>query len=321
MKRILMSAIILFLAIGVLNAAPIEYPKEKTLNVIVATPPGNSVDAAARIYVEFLKKEYNYNNIVVINLPGAATTIGTKKVLTEESDGYTILFASVDQVSASQSLNSANFNMAKDFVPVSIVASGPFAFATQKGKYKDLNDFVEQNKNREVTFAGIGYSGATNFVSMHVLNSLGIKSRVIPYNSIPQILTDVMEGRVDLIHITVQSGNGLVTSGKLDALAVTSTTRSKYLPNVPTYKEASGIEVSKLFWKGVFVKTGTPQNIVNDLKTSTEKVKAQPEFIEAMHKIAIDVTKNTTIKENIEFIEAENKTFSNLMKTYNMQKQ
>lgn len=321
MKLIIMILSSLFtLSIYTSTTFSAEYPN-RSVTLTIATPPGNSVDVMGRTFLNYLKKSYNFDNMIVLNLPGASTSIGTNKVLSEKADGYTLLFASIDQVAAYNGLKAANYNMTEDFIPIAIIASGPFALITQPGKYKDFKDFVQQNQGKELTVGGVGYSGSTNFVSMEVLKTNNIKGRIIPYTSVPQLLSDVMEGRIDFMHITVQSGIKLVEAGKLQALAVTSNTRSKYLPEIPTYKEASGKSIEKYFWKGLFVKKGTSTEIVNSLREKTEKIKADPQFISDANKLSIDVAPKMSFNETLAFLKNEQKEFAKISIEFNIIRQ
>jgi len=151
---------------------------------------------------------------------------------------------------------------------------------SSESPYKTLDDLVAAAKKKpgDITFASVGI-GTTSHIPVELFSqAAGIKLMMIPYKGIANAVPDVIAGRVELMIGTEASVGTLIESGKMRALAMTSDTRSKNLPDVPTFTELGYPEVKYQLFLALIAPAGTPPAIIKTLSDAAEAVKHNPEF-------------------------------------------
>ena len=172
----------------------------------------------------------------------------------------------------------------KDFSAVTLTTIVPqFIVVSPSLPIYSVNDLIAYTKSNagKVTFASAG-NGASNHLSGELFNAMaGIKMQHIPYKGDAPGLIDVMSGQVTVALPTAIAAAPHVRSGKLRALAVTSSKRLPSFPDVPTVAETlAGFEA--VSWGGVMVPTGTPQPIINRLDRKSTRLNSSHEWISRM---------------------------------------
>jgi len=151
--------------------------------------------------------------------------------------------------------------------------------APQSG-IKTLKDLVAKAKAGSVTYGSAGVGSATHWAAERIRVAGGFTGIHVPFRGGPEALTEVMTGRVDFTSMGMSAALPLIRDGKLVALAVSTPTRSKALPDVPTTIEAGLPDSDYVYWMGLFAPAKTPPAIVERLRADTEKALKHPNVVE-----------------------------------------
>lgn len=258
------------LAIGVHAQA---YPA-KPIRVVLPFPPGSGTDTTARPVLNQMSRQMG-QPIIVDNRPGAGGTIGMAAVAAADPDGYTVLVHSNSFTVVPATYTKLPFDTARDFVGVMPIAALPMALVTSPTKgYQALKDLIAAGKARpgSINYASAGAGGATHLGAERFRLAAGFEGAHVPYKGSAEALTDVITARVDYYFSPVGLALPQIMAGKLAALAVSSSTRSSAMPNVPTTLE-SGLPNSEYnVWVGMMAHAKTPRAVLQRL--NDEMVKA-----------------------------------------------
>jgi tripartite-type tricarboxylate transporter receptor subunit TctC len=243
------------------------YPA-KPVKLVIPYPPGGGTDITGRAMAQKLT-EFLGQSVVIENRPGATGMIGAASVARSAPDGYTVLFGAASEMAINASLfKNMTYDPRTDFEPVTLVATFPLVFVAPATTNQSLKELIEAARARpdSVSYGSIG-SGSPQHLAAELLASMA-KARFlhIPYKGSGPLVQDAVGGHVDMAVSSVPAAVPLVRSGKLRALAVTSSARSEALPDVPTMAELgfSGYEFNT--WVGVAVPKGTPKEVVDRLR-------------------------------------------------------
>ena len=279
------SLFIFLLGMDVTDAA--SYPSRR-INLVVPFPAGSATDAVTRRLAESIGAATNAT-VLVENKPGADGNLAALSVLKAEADGYTVFVTTNSTQAANVNLfNSMPYDPARDFAPVAGIMTIPMML-TVKAEFpaRNVAEFVALAKAREKPLSfGSGNTSSRGAAELF-RSRAGIAMQHVPYRGMPQALTDVLSGEIDCVFADPASAQGLVQDGRLRVLAVTSNERLAAMPGVPTVAEAGLRESDLTAWVGVFVRAGTPAEIIarlNQLTTAfvtREETKAYLESVGA----------------------------------------
>ena len=265
------------LALCAFNAMAADAYPNKPIKWIVPFPPGGAMDTMARTLGAKLAASMK-QPVVIENRPGAGGAIGSGMVAKAAPDGHTMMIVSIGHAVNPSIYPKLPYDAVKDFEPVSLVGIVPnLLVAHPSVKANNVKELVALAKAQpgKVTYASAG-NGTTVHLAAELFNSMaGVDIMHVPYKGSAPAVSDLMGGQVNIMFDSLSSAKPYVESGKLKALAVTTTKRSSAFPNVPTIAE-SGIPNYELSgWYAVFVPGKTPKAIVDRL--NTELVKALKE--------------------------------------------
>jgi tripartite-type tricarboxylate transporter receptor subunit TctC len=291
-----MNRFFLLILVLVANVALAQPFPSKPTKMIVPYPPGGSADILARAIGAKLGEGLG-QPVVIDNRPGAGTIIGTEATAKSAPDGYTFMLGTVSSHAINPALNpKLPFDPVKDFTPLSLVASIPFAMIVHPSvPARSVQEFIALAKARP---GQINYSSAGNGTSNHLAGELlksmaGIDLVHVPYKGSAPALNDLVAGQVSLMFDLVLTAAPHIKSGAARGLAVTGAQRSPVLPGLPTVAESGlpGYEVSA--WFGIFAPAGLPQPVAQRLNAEFVKVMREPDLKQRLAGLGADPLTST----------------------------
>jgi tripartite-type tricarboxylate transporter receptor subunit TctC len=274
------------LLIGPANAQ--DWPAKQPIKVIVPLTAGSGTDVTARLATEQMGKTLN-QTFVVENRPGAATVIGSTAVAKSPGDGYTLLVAP-SALTITPALQNLPYDTSKDLKPIISLGNVANVLVSTGGKYKSLKELIEaaRKKTDSVSYVSIGLGSSAQLTAELLGLKAGFKALAVPFKGSPEGLQEVVAGRVDFYFCPLLPALSLIREGKLDALAVSGSSRSSLLPNVPTIAELGVPEATYDFWIGLFAPGDTPDAIADKLHAEAKAALALPELKERFVKMGQD---------------------------------
>jgi tripartite-type tricarboxylate transporter receptor subunit TctC len=250
------------------------YPS-RPVHMIVDVPAGLAPDVMARLVGAPLSQRLG-QDIVVEDKPGAGGNVGAAYVVQAAPDGYTLLVMISGNAAGSALYPNLDFNFVRDIVPVAFLGYTPFVVVVHPSiPVKTLSELIAYAKANpgKLNFASQGAGTAPHLAFELFRMMTGVDIVHVPYRS--SYLSDLLAGQVQLVFATVPPVLGYLPTGKLRALAVTSTKRMEALPDVPVIADTlPGYEGSG--WAGVGAPKGTPGEIIDTLNKNINAIIADP---------------------------------------------
>jgi tripartite-type tricarboxylate transporter receptor subunit TctC len=253
------------------------YP-DRPIRLVVAFVPGGATDTLARQISNDLKEALG-QAVVVENRPGGGGYVAWGHVASSEPDGYTLLLAE-NALAISQALykkSKSNFDPVAQYDAVTGIAVSPSALIVANDlPARTVAELVAHARTvpQKLNFASAGI-GSVSHLNFEVFKDrTGMEAIHIPYKGGGQAISDVVAGHVPMTISSVQATKGVVESGQVRALAVTGTTRSPAMPDVPTMQEA-GVpppDVELRFWFAIFGPKGLPEAVKGKLTQAVATV-------------------------------------------------
>ena len=259
------------------------WPAKQPIRLVAVFPPGGSVDQVARILAPVLQQRLG-QSVVVENKGGASGSIGTAAVAAAPPDGYT--FAVVfDTHGVNPALQpSLPFDTRRDLATVSLIGTGAMVIATVAASpYKSFADVVKAAQGGSpVSYGSIG-NGSLGHLAVTMLAKAGRMELVhVPYRGGGPLMSDAIAGHVPLAVGSVFLAKPHIDSGKLRALAVTTSQRSANLPGVPTIAESGFAGFDAPAWWAVLAPAKTPADIVQRMNEEINAALRQPEVADKL---------------------------------------
>ena len=279
-------ALLLLLAAG--PALAQQWP-QRPIKVVVPFPPGGVTDSIARITADWLAPRLG-QPVVPENRPGASGAIAAEFVARAEADGYTLLSAAAPQLAVVPYVQKVPYDPVKDFAPISIVGTNPFALGCNAQlPAKNLGEFVAYVKQRQgqLSYASAGTGSVGHLTMALFLARAGLKMEPVLYKGGGPAMADVVAG-----HVPCYFGNlnELIphAGGRITMLAVSSERRAPQLPNVPTVAEQGYPGFRTVTWNGYVAPAATPRDIVERIAREIAAACKDAAFVERLNKIGVD---------------------------------
>jgi tripartite-type tricarboxylate transporter receptor subunit TctC len=312
------AAAMVFVA-GVSAVEAQNYP-DKAIRFIVPVGPGAGLDARAREVAAKLTDLLG-QQVIIDNKPGAAGIIGMDIAAKARADGYTLAFSPIAAVAYYPSLYRKLPYAASDFVPVSLLATGPSAiYASASFPANSVKELIALAKAKpgELTFASQGDGTFQHLAGEWFKLAADVDMHHVPYKEYGQILSDVESGRVSLLFDSTGAVLPQVQAGKLKALAVTGARRLASLTNVPTFTEAGLPDFEPAVSYGVFAPAGTPQSVVDALAAACAKVQKSSDIQNIIARFGF-TSLGTTPAEFSSYLARERERWIRVVKAANVQ--
>ena len=243
-----------------------------SLRLLVPYAAGGGTDAIARLIADATGEKLG-QTLVVENNGAGAGNIATITAASAPPDGYTVLMANQGPMVVNPHLfKTLKIDPLTAFDPVTLITSAPLVVVVPKESrftsFKELMAFGLANSGK-LTYGSAGNGSASHMATILLENVTGMKSVHVPYRGAGPAIADLLGGRTDYMVTTLPSVSGLVETGQMRALAVTTKTRTKKLPDVPTVAESGWSSYEAGAWYGFVVPKGTPAGVVDTLRKAT----------------------------------------------------
>ena len=267
----------------------------RPISLIVPFPAGGTTDVLARAVGLELSKSLG-QPVIVESKPGAGSTLGADYVAKAKPDGYTLLMGAVHHTIATSVYKKLAYDFQKDFAPVTTVALVPNVLVVNPAvPAKNVKDLLALAKAEpgKLTYGSNGNGTGQHLIGAQFEGMGGVQLLHVPYKGSGPLTTDLLGGQITMSFDTITPVLPHIKAGKLRALAVTTATRSKALPDVPTLDE-SGLKGFNLgTWFGVLAPAATPRDVVTRLNSEIVKIINSPEFKKKMDDIGAEPIGNT----------------------------
>lgn len=318
----------LLAAAAVLTAAPLwaqaqsPWPN-KPVRIVVPFAAGGTTDILARAIAPELQRAFG-QPFVIDNKPGAGGNNGAAEVAKAANDGYTLLMGTVGTHAINPSLYpKMPYDHIKDFAPVTLVAGVPNVLVVNPASAQKygINSVADLTRVAKANPGRLNVASSGNGTSIHLSAELyktltGTFMLHLPYRGSGPALIDLLAGNTDLMFDNLPSALPHIKSGRLKALAVTSSQRSQAVPELPTVAEAGGpalkaYEASS--WFGLLAPAGTSADTVSRLHQETAKALAAPAIRERLQSQGA-IPSGMPPAEFVKFIDAETKKWAQVVK-------
>ena len=308
----------LVLAAGAAYAAE-TYPN-KPIRMIVPWAPGGGSEISARIMSIKLGEQLG-TTVVIDTRPGAASMLGTQLAARAIPDGYTLLYTDLP-VTINPAVNkNVGYDLAKDFVPVSMVATSPAILVMHPSvPVASMAEFIAMAKAQpgKITLGHGGVGATTHVVGELFQLRAGIKLNPVPYKGTGPAVADAVAGQIQTAISTMPAAVPNIQAGRLRGLGIAGKKRSAAIPDVPTMAEAGVKGVEGENWNGVLAPTGVPPAILAVLNREIVKAVNQPQTRERFATFSLEAISSIP-EEFRKVIDFELKRWAEVVKAANIQ--
>jgi tripartite-type tricarboxylate transporter receptor subunit TctC len=286
--RCLVFAALLMAALAPAAARAQAYPTH-LVKIVLPVLPGSTTDILARLVAQNLSQKWG-KPVIVENMAGAATNLGSAYVAHAAPDGYTLLICPPSPLAINQMLyHDLQYDPTR-FVPIALLAKIANVLDVRPGfpakSVQGLIAYAKANPGK-LTFAsqGVGTTAHLSGAELEVLG--GIKMVHVPYHGAQPALTDVMAGNVDMFFDTLATSVPLYRAGKLTILGVASPERDRAIAHVPTVAEQGLPGFRSITWFALAGPPGLPAAIAEKINRDTNEVLQKPEIIARLHDLRL----------------------------------
>jgi len=277
------AVLVLLVACATASAHAQNYPIHP-IRMLVGFPAGGGADIVARIVTPKLSDGLR-EQVIVDNRPGAGSTIASDLTAKAAPDGYTLLM-----VSSSHAINAGlpkklGYDALGDFTGIALVAAAPLILVVHPSlPVRSVDELIALARRHpgRLNYASSG-AGGTSHLAAELFKMLAkVELTHVPYKGAPQALADVISGEVQVLFPALPTALSQVKAGRVRAIAITSSRRSKVVPDIPTLAERGLPEYEATNWYGLLGPAGIPKSIVSRLNAVTVEVLANADVREAI---------------------------------------
>jgi len=260
--------------------AQTKYP-DRPIRLVIPYPPGGVYDATGRPWAEKIKPLLG--TIVIENIGGAGSSLGTAAAARAQPDGYTMLLGGNSGLVINPLASSKSpYDPLRDFEPIAILGRNPTAIDVHPAQpmktLKELVDFIKANPGK-VSYGSSGVGTPNHLIGERLKLLAGLDMAHVPYRGSGPSMSDLISGHIPVLFQSV-TGQAIEMhkAGKLRMLATTSEQRLEAAPEIPTVAEAGWPDLTARQFIGLFAPKGTPRPIVEQIAQATRSAMADPEL-------------------------------------------
>jgi tripartite-type tricarboxylate transporter receptor subunit TctC len=313
-RNVLLCATAILFA-GVAGTQAQTYPN-RAITLVIPFATGGSTSIVGRGVADKMG-ELLGEKVVVDNRPGAGGTVGTKGVAKSEPDGYTLVLGYTGTLAIGPSLyKNVGYDPRKDFAPIGMIGNAPNSLVVNPSfpakTVAELIAYAKANPGK-VNFGSAGAGTASHITGEYFARAAGITLVHVPYKGTGPAMTDLLGGHIPMAFAPIPASHANIAAGTLRGLAVTSTTRSSLLPDVPTIAESALPGFDASLYYGLAAPAGTPRPIIDKLNKALREALASDVV---KKQLALDGTEITagTPEDYADFIDKDEKKWAGLVK-------
>jgi tripartite-type tricarboxylate transporter receptor subunit TctC len=292
-EQLMNKSIRTFCVLASISVAAAAHAENWPSHLIKATIPfgaGSAADVVPRLVFDRIAAELG-QPIVIENRAGAGGALGSALVAKAEPDGYSILAQSSALTIAPAIFPNAAFDAARDLASVLMIGSSANVMIVPNSRpWKTIQDFIADAKAKpgSISFGSVGIGSAVHISTEKFRVAAGIEATHVPYRAGPEVIADILGGRIDLYFCPLATALPLIREGQVRALVVSTPKRVADLPEVPTPLEIGLKDADSVIWFGVFVPAKTPREIVEKFHAAGLKVLKDPATLESLKKLGLE---------------------------------
>jgi tripartite-type tricarboxylate transporter receptor subunit TctC len=297
------------------------YPS-RYVSVIIQTAPGSGPDVIARIVADRLSQRWG-QQVTILNRNGAAGLIAAQAAAAAQPDGYTLyLPTSTALVILPVTQPGMPVNFERDFAPIGLVSESPMLIAVAPALgVNSLAELIALAKRRpgDILYAANNRGSFPHLAGEFFRSRAGIDLTFVPYPGAAAGLKDVMGGHISMIVEGPAALGGALQAGSIKALAVTSATRLREFPDLPTVAETiPGFQI--VAWFALMARAGTPARVVHKISQDLQSVLKEPVVVERFAKLGV-YPRLASPGETAEFIRSEQEALKPVIKDAGLEMQ
>jgi tripartite-type tricarboxylate transporter receptor subunit TctC len=301
-------SLVAFLAAVTATSALAQSWPQRPVKLLVPFAAGGNIDVMGRLAAARLSEALG-QQFVVENRVGGNGILATEAVARAPADGYTLLWASTSVIAIFPAMTKVNYDPAKDLAPISLFSTSPqVLIVNPKVPANNLREFVAYVKSQKekLVYAGGGGPGSvSNLLMATFLKRADLEMNNVSYRGTSIALTDVLAGHVPTMFIPISEALPQARAGSVRMLAVSSGTRSREAPEVPTIAESGYPGYDFTSWTGLMAPAGTPKEIVDRMAAEIARAFTDPQFVANMQKAGVEPAANASPAEFSAFIGKE----------------
>jgi len=280
-KPMLSCAALLIFVLGAVPASMAQEFPVRPIRVIVPFAPGGPADIGARPVAQMLSTRLG-QPIVVVNRGGGAGSIGATEGAKATPDGYTVVYTASSFALAPLVYKKLSYDPIKDFSPIILTQTQPMVLVvnakTPVKTVPQLIAYVKENPSK-LAYGSSGSGGITHLVSAEFASRFELSMTHVAYKGSGPGVVDLVGGQIHMMLTSIGTVRPHIDSGRLRALAISSTERSPALPDTPTLSEASKQDYPEFgVWQGILAPAGTQPKIVALLNRHVNEILKEPEY-------------------------------------------
>ena len=307
MKKLLVVAA----AVSAMFAQAQTFPS-KPISIVVPFSAGGPTDRVARDLAEALRKPLGGVSILIDNVAGAGSSIGTNKVAKAAPDGYTLLVAHIGMSTMPALYRNLPFKVESDFEYLGMINDVPMTLIgrpTLPAKnYKELVTWIGQNKGK-INLGNAGLGAASHLCGLMFQTALQTDMTTVPYKGTAPAMTDLMGGQIDLMCDQTTNTTQQIEGKKVIAYAVTTAKplTTPVLKDLPTLQSAGLKDFEVTIWHGLYAPKGTPADVQAKINAALKTALKDPEFIKKQEGLGAVVATDKRIEpaEHKKFVQSE----------------
>lgn len=293
----------------------------RPIKLILPYAAGGGTDAIARVVAQAMSEKLG-QAVVIENISTGGGNVATATAASAAADGYTMLMANQGPIAVNPHImKTVTVDTLTAFDAVTQVAETPLVVVVTEGsRYKSFGDLVAAMKKDpgKLTYGSAGNGSASHLATLLLAYTAKVEAVHVPYRGAAPAISDVLGGQTDFIITTIPSVIGLVDSGKMRALAVTTKARAPILKDIPTVAESGYPDYEINAWYGFVVPARTPRPIVELLRNATVEALRSPQVKDRLDKDGAQAV-GSTPDAFAAFIKAEHARWKTIAKAANIQ--